>query len=152
MNKGGAAPKPRKPRRRRLSRRRFWRRVAWSVFVVALVAAGTRPALHSISTLTRTHHSRVTMRWDVVRISGDRRSVVIRVDECGFEYAGTQVMRVGSNVRLAVMTHSDDGASTCGRFDEMPMHVVHLGFALPASGRVLASGCPRDECGDDDST
>ena len=153
MNDGGAAPKPRKPRRRRLSRRRFRRRVAWCVLLLALVLIGTRPALHSLSRLTR-HHSHITMRWDVVRISGDRRAIVIRVDECGVDYAGADVVRVGANVRLTVSTRPDgdsDGALTCGRFDEMPTHVVHLGFALPSSGHVLASGCPRDEC-DDDTT
>jgi hypothetical protein len=151
MKTGGAVPKPRKPRRRRLSRRRFWRRVAWTILILALLAVGTRPALHSIGTLTRRHHSRVTMLWDVVRVAGDRRSVVIRVDECGVDYAGARVTRVGANVRLTVSTRPDrdPDSATCGRFDEMPVHVVQLGFALPASGRVLASGCPVDECDDD---
>jgi hypothetical protein len=154
MKSGGAAPKPRKPRRRRLSRRRFWRRIAWAVFFLVLVVVGTRPAYHSIRTLTRTHHSHVTHRWDVVQLADDRRSVVIRVDECGVDYAGTRVTRVGSNVRLIVSTRPDrdDGATTCGRFDEMPVHLVRFGFALPASGHVLASGCPRDECGDEGAT
>jgi hypothetical protein len=138
-----------------LSRRRFWRRVAWSVLLAALLLIGIRPAAHTLHHLTTSHRSRVTMDWDVVRISSDRRAVVIRVDECGFDYSGTQVARVGADVRLTVSTRtdeSDDDTLTCGRFDEMPMHVVHLGFALPASGRVLASGCPKLECGDDGAT
>lgn len=31
------------------------------------------------------HRAELTMEWDVVRISPDRRLVVIRVNECGTE-------------------------------------------------------------------
>jgi len=151
---GRAVPTPRKPRRRRLSRRRFWRRVGAGALLAALVLIGAPPALHSLRHLASDRELQVTMHWDVVRISSDRRAVVIRVDECGSDYAGTQVSRIGSNVQLTVSTVAEHGvgALTCGSFAEMPTHVVHLGFALPHSGRVLASGCPKTECDDDGTT
>jgi hypothetical protein len=144
-----AGPMPRKPRRRRLSRRRFWRRTAGGVLLVALVVVGFGPAMRLLGYWPR-HSAEVTMNWDLVRISQDRRSVVIRVDECGVDYAGADVMRVGANVQLTVSTRADDDAAkiSCTTFAHMPTHVVHLGFVLPTRGYVLASGCPETECGD----
>jgi len=143
---GQPVPTPRKPRRRRLSRRRFWRRVAWGVFLFGLLLIGTAPALRSLGYLSTAKHAQVTMEWDVVRVASDRQSVLIRVDECGSDYVGTRVARVGADVRFTVLLRPDDAANdltVCGTFLEMPIHVVHLGFALPPDGRVLASGCPR---------
>jgi hypothetical protein len=156
MYDGGAeraAPTPRKPRRRRLSRRRFRRRVAGGVLVVALLVVGTRPVLRTLGILSTSRHTQITMAWDVVRISSDRRAVVIRVDECGVTYAGAAVLRVGNDVQLMVSTRKDDDDKiACPTFAHMPTHVVHFGFALQPTGHVLASGCPATECGDDATT
>jgi hypothetical protein len=131
-----------------LSRRRFWLRIAWGVFVVGLVAVGFGPSLRFLGYWPR-HHPQVTMQWDIVRLAADRRSVEIRVDECGADYAGTTVTRVGDDVDLMVSTREDDddGKVACVAFDRMPKHVVHFGFVLPPDGRVIASGCPKTECG-----
>jgi len=99
--------------------------------------------------LVATEKAQVTTQWDVVRVARDRRSVVIRVDECGGDYDSATVMRVGANVRLTVTVNSDvSGPVDCVPFGQMPTHVVHLGFTLPAGGHVVPSGCPKLECGE----
>lgn len=141
-------PQPRKPRRRRISRRRFYRRVIGTLVVAAVLIVATGPTLRYLGYLPR-HRGQVTMRWDLVQLSPDRRSVEIRVDQCGAEYNGTKVKRVGVNVRLTVSVYNDvDGKLACVPFDRMPAHVVHFGFTLPADGRVLPSGCPKAACAD----
>jgi hypothetical protein len=117
---------------------------------LVLLAFGTLPTLRFFGLLSDDAPN-VTTQWDVVRVAPDRRSAVIRVDECAGGYDNTTVMRVGENVRLLVTVDDDvEGSVDCVPFDQMPTHIVNFGFTLPANGHVIASGCPKVECGDPD--
>lgn len=144
----GVTPQPRKPRRRRISRRRFYRRVTGTVLVAVVLFFGTVPTLHFFGLLSN-QSSHATRQWDVVRLAPDRRSVVIRVDECSGDFDGASVMRVGRDVRLTVTIDDESpGTVECVPFPQMPTHVVRFNFMLPADGTVIDSGCPKVECGD----
>jgi hypothetical protein len=118
--------------------------VVGGVVLAVLVVVGGAPTLRFMGLLP--HHARrfPVAQWEVVSLSADRRSVQIRVDECGAVYDGTLATKVGHNVRLTVYERDDNerGEPACLNipFDRMPTHIVMLGFMLPKSGHVLRAG------------
>jgi hypothetical protein len=120
------------------------------VLVFALLCFGCAPTLRFLGFLPHTGPREVTKEWRVVRIAGDRRSVVIRVVICDARFEGARVTRVGTNGQLTVFDRhlhtARAGLLDCVPFSMMPTYVVKFGFALPVGGRVLDSGCPDYVC------
>lgn len=120
------------------------------VLVFALVFFGCAPTLRFLGYLPHAGPREATKEWRVVRIAGDRRSVVIRVNICDARFEGARVTRVGTNVQLTVFDRQLHtvpwGLRDCVPFSSMPTFVVAFAFALPVGGRVLDSGCPDYVC------
>ncbi len=84
--------------------------------------------------------------WNVVSVGADRRSIVIRVNECRGTYAAMKARRIDRDVKITVYERRSSGEVDCTSFDNMPTHIVRLGDPLPRDGRVLG-GCPNNDCG-----
>ena len=111
------------------------------VVVAAIVVVGCAPTLRYLGYLPRPGRRESTTRWEVVTLSGDRRSAEIRVDTCHARFDGVTVTRVGHDVRLTVFVRQEDDEAkvSCAPLARMPAHSVAFGFVLPAAGRVLAA-------------
>ena len=127
--------------RRRRSRRRIIRRAVGGVLVAAIVVVGCAPTLRYLGYLPSSDGRESTARWEVVTLSGDRRSAEIRVDICDARFDGVTVTRVGPDARLTVFVLRDHDAAkvSCAPLARMPAHLVAFGFTLPVTGRVLAA-------------
>lgn len=140
---GGTRTPSRRTRymRRRRSRRRVIRRTVVGVLAAAIAVVGCAPTLRYLGYLPRTGGRESTTRWEVVTLSGDRRSAEIRVDTCHARFDGVTVTRVGHDVRLTVFVRRESGAEkvSCAPLARMPSHSVAFGFALPVAGRILAA-------------
>jgi hypothetical protein len=118
----------------------------------ALVFVGCFPTMRFLGYLPKLGPPKVTTYWRVVSIAKDRRSAVVKIDVCAQHVDSVRVTRVGEDVRLTVIERAEHvaqpGLVDCAPFSMMPTRVVKFGFALPAAGRVLDSGCPAYKCGD----
>jgi hypothetical protein len=125
-------------------------RVVAGLLVGGVVVVGCAPALSWIGLVHPLGKREVTTEWQVVSIAADRRSTVIRVGACAEQYSGTDVSRVGRNVRLTVFRRKEYVAHPqtldCVAFWMMPTQTVDFGFTLPADGHVIDSGCAAAVC------
>jgi hypothetical protein len=126
------------------------------VIFAAIVVVGFGPALRYLGFLPNLGSREPTMQWNLVRVSSDRMSAVIRVNECAEHFDGASAQRVGNDVRLTVFERAEQSSNRsrvdCAAFSSMPTETVQFGFALPPGGSVLASGCPPGDCADSNAS